>query len=161
MFIWLIIMKKTGAILIAATIFCLLGQFFFWPLALTIQSAFVFNHAWTLSIFKELFQNPLYIEGLRNSLALAIVTTFLVVCFALPLAMLAARFNFWGKTWLTGLILLPMILPPFVGAIGICQILGPYGVINATMVKLHLIDWSQAVDWLGRGRFWAVAITDR
>ena len=153
-------MQKTGAILIAGIIFSLLVPFFFWPLALTVQSAFVLNHTWTLLIFKELLQNPLYLEGLRNSLALAIVTTFLVVCLALPLAMLAARFDFWGKTWLTGLILLPMILPPFVGAIGICQILGPCGVINAFLVKLHLIEWSQAVDWLGRGRFWAVAITE-
>ena len=45
-------------------------------------------------------------------------------------------------------------------AIGIRQILGPYGVINAVLVNLHLITWSQAVDWLGRGRFWAVAVTE-
>ena len=84
-------MKNTGAILIAAAILSLLGLFFFWPLALTVKSAFVFNRQWTLAIFRELVQNPLYIEGLLNSLALAIVTTGLVVCMALPLAMLAAR----------------------------------------------------------------------
>jgi len=116
-------MKNNGAILIAAAILSLLGLFFFWPLALTVKSAFVFNRQWTLAFFGELFRNPLYIEGLRNSLALAVVTTLLVVGLALPLAVLAARFDFWGKAWLTGLILLPMILPPFVGAIGIRQIL--------------------------------------
>jgi len=152
-------MKNNGAILIAAAILSLLGLFFFWPLALTVKSAFVFNRQWTLAFFGELFRNPLYIEGLRNSLALAVVTTGLVVCIALPLAVLAARFDFWGKAWLTGLILLPMILPPFVGAIGIRQILGPYGAINAMLVNLNLITWPQAIDWLGRGRFWAVAVT--
>ena len=67
-------MKNTGAILIATAILSLLGLFFFWPLALTVKSAFVFNRQWTLAIFRELVQNPLYIEGLLNSLALAIVT---------------------------------------------------------------------------------------
>ncbi|MBI2440178.1 MAG: iron ABC transporter permease [Lentisphaerae bacterium] len=153
-------MKNTGAILIAAVILGLLGLFFFWPLILTVKSAFVFDQQWTFAFFGELFQNPIYPEGLRNSLALAVVTTGLVALIALPLAILAARFDFSGKAWLTGLILLPMILPPFVGAIGIRQILGPAGALNALLVKLNLIDWPQAVDWLGQGRFWAVALTE-
>lgn len=153
-------MKNIGYTTIAAIIVGLLGLFFFWPVALTVKGAFVFNGQWTLAFFSELLKNSLYVEGLRNSFALAIVTTGITICMALPLAMLAARFDFPGKQWLTGLILLPMILPPFVGAIGIRQILGPYGVINAILVHLHLIDWPQAIDWLGRGQFWAVAVTE-
>ncbi|MBI2438792.1 MAG: iron ABC transporter permease [Lentisphaerae bacterium] len=153
-------MKNTGAILIATVTLGLLGLFFFWPLALTVKSAFVFDQQWTFVFFRELFQNPIYPEGLLNSLALALVTTGLVVMIGLPLAMLAARSDFPGKAWLTGLILLPMILPPFVGAIGIRQLLGPCGALNAALVNLNLIDWPQAVDWLGQGRFWAVAVTE-
>ena len=44
-------MKNNGAILIAAAILSLLGLFFFWPLALTVKSAFVFNRQWTLAFF--------------------------------------------------------------------------------------------------------------
>ena len=52
---------------------------------------------------------------------------------------------------LTGLLLVPMILPPFVGAIGFQQILGQYGALN---VLLGL----GPVDWMGRGRFFGVAL---
>ncbi len=152
-------MKHGAAHLVAAVLILVLGIFFFWPLALTLEGAFRFEGRWTLAFFGELLAHPLTLEGLRNSLLLALATTALVIAMGLPLATIAARCEFRGKAWLTGLILLPMILPPFVGAIGIRQILGPYGALNAGLVHAGVMNWSQAIDWLGRGRFWAVAVT--
>ena len=34
-----------------------------------------------------------------------------------------------------GIIMLPMILPPFVGALGIQQLLGYYGVVNTILAE--------------------------
>lgn len=153
-------MKQTGAILISLLALAFLGIFLIWPLLQTIKGCFLIDGRPTLAFLGEVFQNPIYLEGLWNSFALAVVTTLLVILVGLPLSMLAARCDFAGKTLLSGLILAPMILPPFVGAIGIRQLLGQYGAINAALVHLGIIDWPQAINWLGTGRFWAVAATE-
>ncbi len=150
-------MKITGTHLIAAFLLGVLGVFFFWPLALTLEGAVRFEGRWTAAFFAELLANPLYAEGLRNSVLLALITTGLVIVIGLPLAALTARCEFFGKSLLGGLVLMPMILPPFVGAIGLRQILGPYGALNAALVRLGLMTWPAAPDWLGAQRFWAVA----
>ncbi|NQT92907.1 MAG: iron ABC transporter permease, partial [Lentisphaerae bacterium] len=82
---------------------------------------------------------------------LGLGTTTLSLLVALPLAWLANRYDFRGKGIVTSLLLVPMILPPFVGAIGFQQILGQYGALNALLGL-------GAVDWLGRGRYWGVII---
>jgi iron(III) transport system permease protein len=77
-----------------------------------------------------LLRDPIYLGGLRNSLLLACATTTLALLVALPLAVVSDRFLFPGKNLLGSLVLVPMILPPFVGAIGIKQIFGQYGAFN-------------------------------
>jgi iron(III) transport system permease protein len=74
------------------------------------------------------------------------------------LAWIADRFLFPGKTLFSALILVPMILPPFVGAIGIKQILGQQGALNALLWHLGLQDPANPVDWLGGGQIWGVAL---
>lgn len=153
-------MRAITTILISLAILVFFGLFFFWPLYQILQGGFVHQHRFTPALLAEVFRNPIYVEGLWNSLALGLVATLLVVLIGLPLALLAARTDFLGKTWFSGLILAPMILPPFVGAIGIRQFLGQYGALNALLVQCHWMNWSQPIDWLGAGRFWAVAITE-
>lgn len=153
-------MKQIWSTLISIAVLIFFGLFLLWPLIQVLRGGFIYHNHFTVAFVSEVFQNPVYLEGFQNSLALAVATTVAVVLIGLPLAILAARYDFLGKTWLSGLILVPLILPPFVGAIGIRQLLGQYGVINALLVKLHILDWSNAVDWLGTGRFWAVALTE-
>ncbi len=137
-----------GIFLLASVI---LGVFFVWPLARVISGGFFHEGRFTLRYLIGVFQNPIYAEGLRNSLLLGLGTTVLAVGIGLPLAWLANRYEFPGKTWLTGLLLVPMILPPFVGAIGLQQILGQYGALN-TALGLG------PVDWLGQGRYFGVIL---
>ena len=112
----------------------------------------------TLAYITEVFRNPIYLEGLRNSFILAVSVTTLAMLIALPLAWIADRFLFPGKTLFSALILVPMILPPFVGAIGIKQILGQQGALNALLWHLGLQDPAHPVDWLGGGQLWGVAL---
>ena len=137
----------------------LLLVFFVWPLLQTVQGAVVYDGQLTLAFVREALANPLYRTGLYNSLALACAITGMVILLGLPLAWLSVRRDFPGRTVLSALILTPMILPPFVGAIGIRHILGQYGALNAILVRLGVVEWPQTVDWLANGRFWAVAVT--
>ncbi|MCE7909949.1 MAG: iron ABC transporter permease, partial [Candidatus Omnitrophica bacterium COP1] len=105
----------------------------------------------------EVFRNPIYLEGLWNSFTLAVAALLLVSVIALPMAVLNAGYVYPGKSIFSSLILVPMILPPFVGAIGFRQFWGQAGVFNSLLLALGLPDW-MAVDWLGVSRFWGVAL---
>jgi iron(III) transport system permease protein len=107
---------------------------------------------------KLVFSNPVYVEGLINSLKMALGSTAGAMVLALPLALLAARCEFRGKLVLTSLLLVPLILPPFVGAIGVKQILGQMGALNALFVGMGLMDAGHPVDWLGAGRLPGVIV---
>ena len=128
----------------------LFGLLFLTPLLTVITGGFWVNGRLTARYLIGVFQNPIYSEGLFNSLLLALGTTTLVTLIAVPLAWLTNRYEFPGKKWVSGLILVPMILPPFVGAIGFQQILGPYGGLNA------LLGLGPEFDWLGRAQYWGV-----
>ncbi len=120
----------------------------------------VFTVVWSgceISLFKEVFLSPVYREGLLNSLSLALVTTAIVAVISLVLALLYDRFEFAGREYCSLLMLLPMILPPFVGALGFQQILGHYGVVNTVLVNCGL----ERIDFLGgTGRFYSVCIIE-
>lgn len=121
---------------------------FVWPLFRVVGGGLYDENGFTLKYLAGVFQNPVYAEGLINSLRLAVGTTTLAVLVALPLAWLSNRYDFTGKRLFTALILVPMILPPFVGAIGFQQLLGQYGALNAAL--------GLEVDWLGQGRYFGV-----
>jgi iron(III) transport system permease protein len=63
-----------------------------------------------------------------------------------------------GKKFLGILVLAPMILPPFVGAVGIKQMLGVNGAFNALLIELGAMDAAQPFDWLAEGRFLGIVV---
>ena len=142
-----------GVYLLTAAFFLV---FFVYPIGQTLQVAFVSDHRPTLVFVREVFRNPIYVEGLWNSLLLAVGSTAAAFALAMPLAWLGDRYDFAGKKTLTGLLLAPLVLPPFVGAIGVKKIFGQEGALNAL---LHGCGWlapERTIDWLGQGRFWGV-----
>src|SRR5262245_44787751 len=83
------------------------------PLGWVVSGGFIVQGTFTLRYLAGVFQNPIYAEGLFNSLKIAVGTTALVTLIALPLAWLNNRFVFAGQKIVGGLLLVPMILPPF------------------------------------------------
>ncbi len=130
--------------------------FFVYPIVQTLRVAFFVGHNFTLTYVTEVFRNPIYVEGLRNALFLAVGSTLAAFALAMPLAWLGDRYEFAGKKTLSAMLLAPMILPPFVGAIGIKKILGQEGSLNALLRDLHLLAPDHTIDWLGQNRFWGV-----
>jgi iron(III) transport system permease protein len=112
----------------------------------------------TLAYVAEVFRNPIYLEGLWNSVLMAVFSTALTLALALPLALITDRFLFPGKSLFSALILVPMILPPFVGAIGVKQILGQEGALNALLIALGLENSAHPIDWLGASRLGGVVV---
>jgi iron(III) transport system permease protein len=133
------------------------GLFFVLPIAVAVRGAFLDQTgALTFDYVREVLRNPIYLEGFANALRLAVGSTFFAFAIAAPLAWISERFEFPQKRALSAFLLLPMMLPPFVGAIGVRQIFGQDGAVNAL---LHTVGWlgqNQVIDWLGAGREWGI-----
>ncbi len=135
------------------------AAFFLWPILQILKGGFIdADGRITFAYLRALLADPLYLTALRNSTLLACATTTLALLIALPLAFVSDRFIFPGKNLLSSLILVPMILPPFVGAIGIKQIFGQYGAFNSLLIALGLRPDGWAFDWFAASQFWGVAV---
>ena len=151
-------MKRGPAILITAIVLALFAVFFIYPAGMVVKQAFEGPQGFTLDFFASVFGNSIYREGLWNSFAIGISSTLVAILIAFPLALVGHRYDFIGKPALGFLVLAPMILPPFVGAVGVKQMLGVNGALNALLVKSGLLDPSAPVDWLADGRFVGIVL---
>ncbi len=147
-----------GVFLFTLTLFAV---FFFWPILQILKGGFVdADNKFTLAYISVLLHDPVYTGALSNSFLLALAATALAVAIALPLAFISDRFVFPGKALLSSLVLVPMILPPFVGAIGIKQILGQYGALNSLIIDLGLRPEGWTFDWFRANRFLGIALVN-
>ncbi|MCB9839212.1 MAG: iron ABC transporter permease [Phycisphaeraceae bacterium] len=137
-----------------AVVLAFFAIFLLYPIWLTVRGGFVDDpitrEGFTLRHVALVFRDPVLRDGLINSLLLALTATGLSLLFGLPLGMLSARCQYPFKRTLDAAILAPLILPPFVGAIGLKAILGRTGSLNMLLGT----DW----DILGTARFWGVAV---
>ena len=137
------------------------AAFFVWPIFQILKGGFIdADGKITFAYLGALLANPAYLGGLRNSFLLACAATTLAMAIALPLAVVSDRFQFPGKKALGSIVLVPMILPPFVGAIGIKQIFGQYGALNALLHHLGLLATGDTIDWFAAHQFWGIAIVE-
>ena len=92
--------------------------------------------ALTLINFVDFFRTSLFQESSLNSLYVAGMAVVMASCFALPLAYFTTRFNFKGAILIQTLGIIPLIMPPFVGAVAMLLLLGENGSVN-----LLLDEW--------------------
>ena len=134
------------------------GLFLFYPVGLMLKRAFVSDGKFTLEYFGLLLSSPLQRESLANSFAIATLTTALTTLVTLPLAHVMTRVSFRGRALASGLLLVPMIMPPFVGAIGLRQLLSRFGSLNLLLQNIGLVPADRPIDWLGSGGFWGIVL---
>lgn len=135
----------------------MIGVFLLLPMSKIIVKAFYNGETITFEYFRLLFDNHLMVEAIFNSINLAIATTIACTILALPLAIIGSKFDFRGKSFLLGLLLVPMVMPPFVGAIGFQRFFARYGSINLALMNAKIIE--APIEWLAEGhKFWAVVI---
>jgi len=154
-------MSQNFARIVFALTVAFFATFFLWPILQILKEGFVdANGHFTWRYLTALLSDPLYRGGLVNSFLLACTATTLAFAIALPLAFISDRYVFPGKNLLSSVVLVPMILPPFVGAIGIKQIFGQYGAINALIVDLGLRPHGWTFDWFAANQFGGIALIE-
>ena len=139
---------RPGTWISVSLIVTLLGAFLVWPMAHVFTRALWDKQGFTLMYVAGLFTNPVQLEALATSFTIAFGVTGGCVVVAMPLAWLFARYAFPGKAVWSALLLLPMILPPFVSAVGMKMIFARAGALSTLLMNLGWVDGP--VDWLGR-----------
>ena len=146
-------MNTRVAYTITALVTAFFGFFFIYPAVMVIKEAFYTEESgFTLAFVGQVFSNPVYLEGLWNAFLLGITSTLASLLISFPLALLAHRYVFPFKGALSSLILIPLVLPPFVGAVGVKQMLGVNGAFNAVLTDIGLMAADAPIDWLGNPR---------
>jgi iron(III) transport system permease protein len=84
----------------------------------------------TLSNFKDFFSTALFRESFWNSLYVGVVSVLLASIFSMPLAYFTSRFEFKGAVIVQSLGIIPLIMPPFVGAVSMMMLFGRNGSVN-------------------------------
>ncbi|ADP18294.1 iron ABC transporter permease [Achromobacter sp. SD115] len=126
-----------GPLLTALLVFGFLLLFLAVPVGTVFYSAFVnADGSFTMGHFGAFFNQPLMKEAFFNSLYVAGWSALLASLIAVPLAYFTVRFDFRGALLIQTLGVLPLIMPPFVGAVAMQLIFGRSGSVN-----LLLNDW--------------------
>jgi iron(III) transport system permease protein len=124
-----------------------LAAFLVWPLLHVFVNAFRDPQGMTLLYVRSLFSNPAIVKAMGNSFLIATLVTAACTAVALPLSWLFARRAFLGKSVFGGALLIPMILPPFVSAVGMKILFAREGALTALALKLGLANGP--IDWFG------------
>jgi iron(III) transport system permease protein len=127
-------------------------------LVLPVATALGVGLDWTF--LREALLHPVNQAGLFNALAIACGATAVAAAIALPMAWLTARHRLPGGAVAEALLLTPLILPPFVGALGFEAVLGRFGALNTLLANCGLIDPAAPPDWLGAHRFAAICLIE-
>lgn len=131
-----VVTRRVGAE--SALVWCLLlllGAGIVYPLLQVLSVAVMVDGRPTPAPFLAFFARPLFREALVNTVLSGLIAVALGSVIAVPLALLTVRYRFPGRGLLTTLGLLPLVIPPFVGAVAFQQILGRSGMVN-----LFLLD---------------------
>jgi iron(III) transport system permease protein len=141
------------ATLLTAALIALLAGGLLWPIGMAIYQAFVHRGSLSGYWFSRLLHDRTGAQ-LLNGLQLASLATGISLVLAVPLALVRARCRFVGQKLLGVAVLVPLILPPFVGAMSMRQLLGQFGVLNLILERLGLLEIGPGElppDWLAGG----------
>lgn len=142
--------------LLAALLVIFFGLFLIWPIVQVCYSGFVRTDGTpTLGYILLIFQDPVLVAGLIHAMEIALLVTFFTFVISLPLAVLSVRYEFPGRGLLGGLLLVPLVLPPFVGAIGMRFVLSRFGPLTQLVG-----GGAEGIDWLGQLRFSGIILIE-
>jgi iron(III) transport system permease protein len=94
-----------------------------------------------LQNFANLLNTPSYRRGLINSIITASLTLVTTSAIGIPVAYIMTRYVFFGKKVFSLFTILPLMIPPFVGALALVGMLGRNGIITNFLQQSFL--------WLG------------
>jgi iron(III) transport system permease protein len=127
--------RSAGEAALVAALLVLLAAAIVYPL-LQVLSVAVLDSGWpTARPLLAFFARPLFREALVNTLLAGGLAVVIGSVIAVPLALLTARYQFPGRALVSVLAVVPLVIPPFVGAAAFQQILGRSGAVNLLLLE--------------------------
>ncbi|HET9853440.1 MAG TPA: iron ABC transporter permease [Methylomirabilota bacterium] len=127
--------RSAGEATLVAVLLALLATAIVYPLLQVLSVAFLDGGAPTLRPLAAFFGRPLFREAFVNTLLAGVLAVAVGSVIAVPLALLTVRYRFPGRPLVTVLGVLPLVIPPFVGAVAFQQILGRSGAVNLLLLE--------------------------
>jgi iron(III) transport system permease protein len=127
---------------LAAAIGLFLLAFLVLPVAKVVFVAFQdrATGGFTLVNFADFLSNELFIRSFWNSIYVSAMTVAWATAFALPLAYFTTRYEFRGAILVQTLGVVPLIMPPFAGAVAMQLLFGRNGTINLILGDLFDVN---------------------
>jgi iron(III) transport system permease protein len=113
----------------------LLFTFILYPLIRVLYVAFTEGGSPSLNHFINFFDRALFKESFLNSLIAGVMAVIFGSLISLPLAFFTIKYDFKGRTLIQTLGVLPLVMPPFVGAVALQLIFGRSGMLNLLLLK--------------------------
>ncbi|MCJ8151839.1 ABC transporter permease [Shinella sedimenti] len=132
------IRARPGQVMAVTLIALFLAIFLVIPAGTVIYTAFTEKGTGALTAvnFVDFFNTDLFRRSFFNSVYVSAMSVVWASAIALPLAVLTTRFEFRGSLVIQTLGFVPLIMPPFVGAVAMQLLFGRNGTVN-----LLLNDW--------------------
>lgn len=129
--------RLSGVAVAGVSIALFLGAFLVLPVAQVIYVAFLDARtgALTLQNFADFFNTALFRESFVNSFYVSAMSVVWATVLALPLAYITSRFDFGGAALIQSLGFIPLIMPPFVGAVAMTLLFGRNGSVNLLLME--------------------------
>jgi len=113
------------------------------PLLHVVEGAFVVDGMPSFDNLSSLISSPEQLHILLTSLNIALSATLLATVLAFPIIVLLSRYQVFGRSIVSALVIIPLLLPPFVGALGLRRAFGRFGIINSLLYGADSVplDW--------------------
>jgi len=128
-------MRKSVNYTLMITAMALLLFFVLFPL-ITVFFESVWDNGFTLNKFKAFFENAWLRKSLVMSFKISFASVIMTSLVGIPLAYIIVRTNLPGKGFFRTLILIPLIIPPFMGAFAFIYLFGMSGSFNMLLMKI-------------------------
>jgi len=117
-----------------------LGLFFLYPLLKVFGASLLDAQGTTLTFanYLSVLSNRFFLQGLTNSLTIAVAAAAFAILIGVPFAFVLARLPVGGKPALLALAALPLVLPSFVGAYALVLLFGRAGIVTGMLQSLGI-----------------------
>jgi len=123
-------------LVLAGLVAAFLGLFLVLPVLRVMGVAFWGPDGFTTQNLEDFFATSLFRESFFNSCYVATMAVLLASVIAVPLATIIARYDYPGAGLIHALGAVPLVMPPFVGAVAMQLIWGRNGSVNLILMDL-------------------------
>lgn len=122
---------------VVAAVLAALVVFILYPLASVVVMALRPDGRWTVEIFRHVASNPYLLQGFRNSILMGVLTAVIGTGIGFLFAFAVTRADVPLKRFLHAVAIIPIVSPPFIGALAIIMLFGNNGFITWNLLRIR------------------------